>query len=52
MAKALSFTYLNEAMRKIAFEGASPIGVGNDILILLSWGVVIYLLAAKTFRWE
>ena len=52
VAKVLPLTYLNEAMRKIAFEGTSLFGVGNDILILLGWGVVIYLLAAKTFKWE
>lgn len=52
VAKILPLTYLNEAMRKVAFEGANLFAVGNDILILLAWGVVIYLLAAKTFKWE
>lgn len=52
VAKVLPLTYLNEALRKIAFEGASLFQVGNDILILVGWGVVIYLLAAKTFKWE
>lgn len=52
VAKVLPLTYLNEAMRKVAFEGASLFAVGNDILVLLGWGVIIYLLAAKTFKWE
>ena len=48
----MPLTYLNEALRKIAFEGASLFAVGNDILVLVGWGIVIYLLAAKTFKWE
>jgi len=52
VSKVLPLTYLNEAMRKVAFEGASLFAVSNDILILLLWGVAVYLLAAKMFKWE
>jgi ABC-2 type transport system permease protein len=52
ISNVLPLTYLNEAMRKVAFEGVSLIGVGKEILILLLWGVGVYIVAAKTFRWE
>jgi len=49
---ALPLTHLNDALRKVAFEGASLVGVSYEILILLAWGVGIYLLAGRLFRWE
>lgn len=49
---ALPLTYLNHALRKIAFEGAGFWEVRTDILVLLLWGVVIYAIAGKTFKWE
>ncbi len=49
---ALPLTYLNDAMRKIAFEGAGLWDVHHQILIVVLWGVGIYLLAIKVFRWE
>ena len=50
--KILPLTYLNDAMRKVAFEGASLITVWNDILVLGIWGIVVYFLATKLFKWE
>jgi ABC-2 type transport system permease protein len=52
ISRILPLTYLNDAMRKISFEGASLLDVGKEILILLVWGVVIYFVASKTFKWE
>jgi ABC-2 type transport system permease protein len=52
VAKILPLTYLNEALRKISFEGASLFDVWYDILILVIWGIVIYAIAVKVFRWE
>lgn len=52
VCKALPLTYLNDAMRKVAFEGMRLIDVGHQVLIVGIWGVVIYLLAFKFFRWE
>jgi ABC-2 type transport system permease protein len=52
ISNALPLTYLNDALRRVSFEGAGLMDVGKDILILLLWGVGIYALAAKTFRWE
>ncbi|MBS1763885.1 MAG: ABC transporter permease [Bacteroidetes bacterium] len=52
ICKAMPLTYLNDAMRKVAFEGAGLLDVSTQLLVLLGWGIGIYLLAAKTFRWE
>jgi ABC-2 type transport system permease protein len=52
ISRALPLTYLNDAMRKVAFEGASLIDVSHQILILFIWMAVIYTVAVKTFKWE
>jgi ABC-2 type transport system permease protein len=52
VVKVLPLTYLNEAMRKIAFEGVSFIEVWRDLLVLGIWGAVVYLIAARVFKWE
>jgi ABC-2 type transport system permease protein len=48
----LPLKQLNDAMRNVAFEGASLMDCGKQIGILLLWGVVIYATAIKTFKWE
>jgi ABC-2 type transport system permease protein len=48
----LPLKQLNDAMRNVAFEGASLLDCGKQIGILLIWGVVIYAVAIKTFKWE
>ena len=52
VSRVLPLTYLNEALRKISFEGAGIFDVRNDILIMLIWGVVVYAVAVKVFKWE
>ena len=52
VCKALPLTYLNDAMRKVAFEGASLFDISHQIGIILLWGIIIYALAIKFFRWE
>ncbi|MBE9584093.1 ABC transporter permease [Mucilaginibacter sp. JRF] len=52
LSRILPLTYLNDAMRKVAFEGAGLGDVTHQLLILLIWGVVIYTIAVKTFKWE
>jgi ABC-2 type transport system permease protein len=39
-------------MREISFEGASMFSVWPDIGILLLWGVILYAIAIKVFKWE
>jgi len=48
----LPLTYLNDALRKIAFEGANYWDVRMDLLVLGIWGVVVYAVAGKIFKWE
>lgn len=48
----LPLTHFNNAMRDISFEGASLLSTWKDVGVLLIWGVLIYALAIKVFRWE
>lgn len=50
--KFLPLTAMNDAMRKISFEGAHIWEVGGELAILLGWAIVSYGLAVKTFKWE
>jgi len=52
ISKALPLTYLNDAMRKVAFEGANLWDVNHQILILFVWMAIVYTVAVKTFKWE
>lgn len=52
ISRALPLTYLNDALRKVAFEGAGLWDVKHQMLIMLIWGIVIYAIAVKTFKWE
>lgn len=52
ISNILPLTYYNQAVRDIAFEGASLWDVKLEIGILLLWGVVGYVGAAKFFKWE
>jgi ABC-2 type transport system permease protein len=52
ICKVLPLTYLNEALRKTAFEGLSLSAIAPQILVILIWGIGIYALAVKFFKWE
>ena len=39
ICKALPLTYLNDALRQVAFEGASLIDISHQILIITLWGI-------------
>jgi len=52
ISRALPLTYLNDAMRQVAFEGAGLWDVKLQILIMVIWGIGIYALAVKVFKWE
>jgi len=52
ISRALPLTYLNDAMRKVAFEGAGLWDVRQQILIIAVWGIGIYAVAVKVFKWE
>lgn len=51
-ARALPLSFLNDAMRKVSFDGAGFWEVRYDVLFLCIWGVVLYAVASKVFKWE
>lgn len=52
ICKILPLTYLNDALRKVAFDGAGFWDIKVDILVLLGWTIVLYAAAARAFKWE
>lgn len=50
--KFLPLTHFNIAMRKISFEGLNIIDCWQNVGIIALWGIVIYALVYKIFRWE
>ncbi|MDB5130382.1 MAG: family transporter protein [Mucilaginibacter sp.] len=52
LSNILPLTYLNKAMREVAFEGAGLGDVTHELLILGIWFIIIYAVAVKTFKWE
>ena len=52
ISNILPLTYLNKAMREVAFEGAGLGDVTHYLLILGIWFIIVYAVAVKTFKWE
>ncbi|MBU6158207.1 MAG: ABC transporter permease [Bacteroidetes bacterium] len=52
LCRFLPLTHLNNAMRNIAFEGSHLTDCTQELGILLIWGLVIYMIAVKVFKWE
>lgn len=52
IAQAMPLTHLNAALREVAFEGKNLWDVKLEIGILLLWGIIIYTVAIKVFKWE
>lgn len=52
IAKALPLTHVNDALRKISFEGLHLTDCWKQLGILGIWGIVVYIVAIKVFRWE
>ena len=50
--KFLPLTAINDAMRNVAFEGASLASCWEQMLILFVWGIIIYAATVKVFRWD
>ncbi len=48
----LPLTQFNDAIRKIAFEGVSILNCWSELLILGGWMMLIYIIAARTIKWE
>ncbi|HVU55212.1 MAG TPA: ABC transporter permease [Puia sp.] len=52
ICKILPLKQLNDAMRNIAFEGSHITDCGKQLGILALWGVAVYAVAIKVFKWE
>ncbi|HLK27654.1 MAG TPA: ABC transporter permease [Puia sp.] len=52
ICEILPLKQLNDAMRNIAFEGAHLTDCGKQIGALAIWGIVVYAIAIKVFKWE
>jgi ABC-2 type transport system permease protein len=52
ICKVLPLTHLNNAMRNVAFEGAHLSDCLKEIGIISLWGIAVYAIAIKVFRWE
>jgi ABC-2 type transport system permease protein len=52
VAHVLPMTLLNEAFKKVAFEGVALSTTLPQIGGLLAWGVGIYILVLILFKWE
>lgn len=52
LCNLLPLTHLNQAMRNVAFEGAHLTDCLPQLQILLIWGVIVYAIAVKVFKWE
>ena len=50
--RLLPLTAVNDALRAVYNDGASLIGVGSELGVLVVWGVVGFGIALKTFRWQ
>jgi ABC-2 type transport system permease protein len=48
----LPLKQLNDAMRNVAFEGAHLTDCGKQIGILAIWGLIVYAIAIRVFKWE
>lgn len=52
ISRALPLSYMSDALRKVVSEGASLSAIQTDLLILLAWGVIAFVVASRIFRWE
>ena len=52
IAKVMPLTHLNTALREVAFEGKNLWDVRIEIAILLLWGIAVYAVAVRVFKWE
>ncbi len=48
----LPLTHLNDALRKIAYDGSNLIEIWQPLGALILWGIIIYYTASRVFRWE
>ncbi len=50
--RALPLTALNDALRAVVNDGASLAARWSEMLVLLAWGLVSFVVALRIFRWQ
>ena len=50
--RALPLTAVNDALRAVINDGATLATTSRQIVILLAWGVVSFVIALRIFRWQ
>lgn len=50
--RALPLTLMNDALRAVMNEGAGLLDIGWQLIGLLLWGIVTFIVALKIFRWQ
>ncbi len=52
LSNALPLTHVNNTLRAIAFDGATWTSVGTCFGVLALWGIVVYGITIRIFKWE
>lgn len=52
LTEIFPLTFLTDAMRGVAIDGASLLGVWPQVIGLVVWSAVAIVLASRLFRWE
>ncbi|MBP9757267.1 MAG: ABC transporter permease [Candidatus Pacebacteria bacterium] len=52
VANVLPLTYFSDAVREIMTKGTGLAGIGGDLIGMIVWSVILYILATFTFRMQ
>jgi len=50
--RLLPLTALIEAVRTVMLDGAGLVAVASQIVIMLAWGFISFVVALRWFRWQ
>jgi ABC-2 type transport system permease protein len=50
--QALPLTAVNDALRAVMLEGASPVDLAGELAIMAVWALVSFAIALRIFRWN
>jgi ABC-type multidrug transport system permease subunit len=51
LIRALPLTALNDALREVMTEAKGISSVGPELMIMLAWGIISFVVALRIFRW-
>jgi ABC-2 type transport system permease protein len=52
LCRLLPLTHVNDALRKISFDGAGLTDVVTEMAALVTWGVIVFAVNVRIFKWE